>query len=558
MYSLHWTGQCAQLEKTSAKKTNNESVDTKISECRGLRSASVVAYLRSLSVVAYLRSLSVVAYLRSLSVVAYLRSLSVVAYLRSLSVVAYLRSLSVVAYLRSLSVVAYLRSLSVVAYLRSLSVVAYLRSLSVVAYLRSLSVVAYLRSLSVVAYLRSLSVVAYLRSLSVVAYLRSLSVVAYLRSLSVVAYLRSLSVVAYLRSLSVVAYLRSLSVVAYLRSLSVVAYLRSLSVVAYLRSLSVIAYIRSLTFVAYLVGDKVIAFSDYKAWSELVAVSANYVYKIGDNLNFHDGAALLMNFVVAYIIIFDLAGVREGQSILTHSLGGGIGQAIVQLANTIPNVTIFGTASSHKHETIKSKGNVAHLFDHNVDYTQAIRKESSDGVDVVLDCLCGDDTNKGIALLRPMGKYILYGSSNIVTGETKSFFSFAKSLQLPDKMVWWQVDKVNPLKLFDDNKVIGGFQLRRLLFRQGHYEYVRKVVNRVLDLYNQGKIKPTIDSVWAFEDVGEAMQKLCDRKNIGKIILDPTAEPKPKSPEKKVAEATASSEGASGGEEKKEAVVNGE
>lgn len=28
--------------------------------------------------------------------------------------------------------------------------------------------------------------------------------------------------------------------------------------------------------------------------------------------------------------------------------------------------------------------------------------------------------------------------------------------------------------------------------------------------------------------VGEAMQKLCDRKNVGKIILDPAAEPRPK------------------------------
>ncbi|BFZ19646.1 hypothetical protein BsWGS_22684 [Bradybaena similaris] len=298
------------------------------------------------------------------------------------------------------------------------------------------------------------------------------------------------------------------------------------------------------------VGDRVVAFSDYKAWSELVAIPAKYVYKIPDSLNFHDAAALLMNFVVAYIIMFDLAGVREGHSILAHSLGGGVGQAIVQLANTIPNVVIFGTASAHKHEAIKSKGNVAHLFDHSVDYTQAIRKESSDGVDIVLDCLCGDDTNKGIAILKPMGKYILFGSSNIVTGETKSFFSFAKS--------WWQVDKINPLKLYDDSKLIGGFQLRRLLFRQGYYEYVSKVVSKVLDLFSQGKIKPTIDSVWAFEDVGEAMQKLCDRKNVGKIILDPAAEPRPKSPEKKAPEATPNAEGTPAGEEKKEPLANGE
>lgn len=52
------------------------------------------------------------------------------------------------------------------------------------------------------------------------------------------------------------------------------------------------------------------------------------------------------------------------------------------------------------------------------------------GVDLVLDCLCGDDANKGYSLLKPMGKYILYGTSNIITGETKSLFSLAKSVRM--------------------------------------------------------------------------------------------------------------------------------
>ena len=34
---------------------------------------------------------------------------------------------------------------------------------------------------------------------------------------------------------------------------------------------------------------------------------------------------------------------------------------------------------------------------------------ASDGVDIVLDCLCGEDTNRGISILKPMGKYVLYG-----------------------------------------------------------------------------------------------------------------------------------------------------
>jgi NADPH:quinone reductase-like Zn-dependent oxidoreductase len=55
---------------------------------------------------------------------------------------------------------------------------------------------------------------------------------------------------------------------------------------------------------------------------------------------------------------------------------------------------------------------------------------SPEGVDIILDCLCGDDCNRGYGLLKPMGKYILFGSSNVVTGETKSFFSVARSVIL--------------------------------------------------------------------------------------------------------------------------------
>lgn len=91
---------------------------------------------------------------------------------------------------------------------------------------------------------------------------------------------------------------------------------------------------------------------------------------------------------------------------------------------------------------------------------------------------------------------------------SKYLYNISKLLSfnyLQSTFQWWQVDKINPLKLYDDNKLIGGFQLRRLLFRQGQHEYVRQVVSKVLELYSQDKIKPTIDSVWAFEDVSTSV-----------------------------------------------------
>ncbi|KYB26740.1 synaptic vesicle membrane protein VAT-1 homolog-like isoform X1 [Tribolium castaneum] len=271
----------------------------------------------------------------------------------------------------------------------------------------------------------------------------------------------------------------------------------------------------------FAVGDQVVALPEFRAWAELVAVPAKYVFKLPKDISHLDAAAITMNYAVAYILLFEVAGLSKGKSILVHSVGGGVGQAVVQLAKTVPDVTIFGICSKGKHEALKSANSpIDHLLERGSDYVSEIRKVSPDGIDIVLDCLCGEECNKGYSLLKPMGKYILYGSSNVVTGETKSFFSAARS--------WWQVDKISPLKLFDENRTISGFNLRRLLFQQGGHEFVHKAVQEVFALFQQKKIKPLVDSTWALEDVAEAMQKMHDRKNVGKLILDPSLEPKPK------------------------------
>uniref|UniRef100_A0A8I5N2Z2 Vesicle amine transport 1 like n=1 Tax=Papio anubis TaxID=9555 RepID=A0A8I5N2Z2_PAPAN len=283
----------------------------------------------------------------------------------------------------------------------------------------------------------------------------------------------------------------------------------------------------------YEIGDRVMAFVNYNAWAEVVCTPVEFVYKIPDDMSFSEAAAFPMNFVTAYVMLFEVANLREGMSVLVHSAGGGVGQAVAQLCSTVPSVTVFGTASTFKHEAIKDS--VTHLFDRNADYVQEVKRSSCDtilrevpslchlanfcsenrpgekrgrqehnypahnarisaeGVDIVLDCLCGDNTGKGLSLLKPLGTYILYGSSNMVTGETKSFFSFAKS--------WWQVEKVNPIKLYEENKVIAGFSLLNLLFKQGRAGLIRGVVEKLIGLYNQKKIKPVVDSLWALEEM---------------------------------------------------------
>lgn len=266
------------------------------------------------------------------------------------------------------------------------------------------------------------------------------------------------------------------------------------------------------------VGDRVVALPECKAWADLVSVPVKYVFPIPADLSFQDAAAITMNYIVAYVLLFELGGLAPGKSVLIHSAGGGVGLAVAQLTKTVPNVKLFGVASKSKHEALASS--IEHLLERGTDYPSEVRKVTPEGVDIVLDCIYGEECNRGYNLLKPMGKYILYGSSNVVTGETKSIFSVAKS--------WWQVDKVSPIKVFDENKTLSGFNLRHFLHHQNGADFIRSIFDKVIDLWKKKSISPVIDSTWALEDVHEGMQKMHERKNVGKIILDPSLEPKPK------------------------------
>lgn len=66
------------------------------------------------------------------------------------------------------------------------------------------------------------------------------------------------------------------------------------------------------------------AFVNYNAWAEVVCTPVEFVYKIPDDMTFSEAAAFPMNFVTAYMMLFEVANLREGMSVLVHSAGGGV------------------------------------------------------------------------------------------------------------------------------------------------------------------------------------------------------------------------------------------
>ncbi|XP_030649432.1 synaptic vesicle membrane protein VAT-1 homolog [Chanos chanos] len=259
-------------------------------------------------------------------------------------------------------------------------------------------------------------------------------------------------------------------------------------------------------------GDKVLVLNRCGLWQEVAVVAADHTFLMPEGMSFEEAAALPVNYITAYMMLFDFGHLRPNQSVLIHMAAGGVGIAATQLCKTVKDVTVFGTASASKHETITA-GGVTHAIDYRTkDYVEEVRKTSPKGLDIVLDPLGGADTHKGYNLLKPMGKLISYGAANMLAGQKKNLFAVARN--------WYQQFSVHTMSLVQGNRSVCGFHLGHL---GSEIELITEAMNSILDLYRQGKVKPRIDSTYHLEQVGDAMRRMQERNNIGKVIL--TTEP---------------------------------
>jgi synaptic vesicle membrane protein VAT-1 len=107
------------------------------------------------------------------------------------------------------------------------------------------------------------------------------------------------------------------------------------------------------------------------------------------------------------------------------------------------------------------------------------------------------------------------GAANVAaSGENRSLLTAFKT--------WYKCFTTNSLSILSDNKSIAGYHLGYLLQDvEKNKHLAADTLNELFRLYNEGAIKPQIDSIYPFSKTGEAMQRMHTRQNIGKILLRP-------------------------------------
>ncbi|WP_433272510.1 NADP-dependent oxidoreductase [Actinosynnema sp. CS-041913] len=136
------------------------------------------------------------------------------------------------------------------------------------------------------------------------------------------------------------------------------------------------------------------------AYAEVVAAPALHLVRKPASLSHVEAAALPIVGLTAWQGLVDLAGVTEGDRVLIHGGGGGVGHVAIQIAKAL-GAHVITTAGRDKRTFVEGLG-----ADEVIDYTTTDFAETVRDVDVVLDTLGGDTAERSLDVLRPGGHLV--------------------------------------------------------------------------------------------------------------------------------------------------------
>src|ERR1700752_1340195 len=257
-------------------------------------------------------------------------------------------------------------------------------------------------------------------------------------------------------------------------------------------------------------GKSVMGLTRFNGQSELVVVKATQIFTKPDSLTFEQAAAIPVNYLTAYALLVVMGSLHEGESVLIHNAGGGVGLAALDIAKKIGAKT-YGTASSTKHKFLSERG-LDHAIDYRKQHWQPVLLELTDGrgVDLVIDPIGGAHWKKSYAVLRHTGRLGMFGVSTASSNGLKGKLKLLKAML--------QTSWFHPLLLLNKNRGVFGLNLGHMWHEPEKVAIWFRDIIRGVD---EGWVRPYVDRTFSFDQVGAAHQFLEERKNIGKVVLIP-------------------------------------
>ena len=256
------------------------------------------------------------------------------------------------------------------------------------------------------------------------------------------------------------------------------------------------------------IGQRVMGGSRFGGYAQLAVTRANALIPIPDGWSYAEGAALPVAYATAYAGLIAHGRLRPGERVLIQNAGGAVGIAATQIAK-LAGAEIWGTASPPKHDAIRGFG-VDQPIDYRThDVLDEVRRIAGDDhpIDLAFDALGGRSLKQSFALLRPGGRLVCFGASEMQAGERRSPVRALRVLA--------QMPRFNPIKLMRESKSVIGLNLLALWDARGLEDYIEPLTKWL----DEGSIRPVVAKEFRLDDGPEAHRFVHERNNVGKVVL---------------------------------------
>ncbi len=243
-------------------------------------------------------------------------------------------------------------------------------------------------------------------------------------------------------------------------------------------------------------GDRVCALLGGGGYAEYVAVKYDMLMPVPKNCSMAEAASIPEAFATAYLNLFIEGKIKKGNTLLMHAGASGLASVIIPMAKAFGIRVITSVSTDEKADAIKHLGADVIYNKNKVDTVDILKAEieKNGGVDVVIDCIGGENMGNCLPYLKYGARWIMIAA----LAGTKT-----------------EIDLKN---IYVKNVRIIGSTLRSKA-PEIKAQILSELTEKVFPKIEAGEVMPTIYKTLPITEAEEAHAILERNENIGKVVL---------------------------------------
>lgn len=239
------------------------------------------------------------------------------------------------------------------------------------------------------------------------------------------------------------------------------------------------------------VGDKVCALIANGGYADYVAVDSSHCLSVPEGISLEDAAAIPETVFTVWFNVFQLGKLQPGEKLLIHGGTSGIGTMGLQMGKAW-GAEVFTTAGSDEKIDFLNKMGFENAINYKKEAFEEVLKDEK--IDVILDMVGGDYTQKNLEILNTKGRLVYINGMKSTDVNINLRTIMSKNLTLTGSFLKPQTDAVKT-------------------------HIAQEVEKNIWPMFHSKAIHPVVYKTFKLADAAEAHKLMESSDHIGKILL---------------------------------------